>query len=488
MKNNLSIFKLALILCVLVLGGCTSAKNMEAPTIPLAQPSMSTAVQVAVTTSEPIVRISPTSGASGTLVQVVASGFPANAPISVALGPANSEFNQVTQGLTDSNGSFIAQVTVEGAPDMRLFFAVLVEGHPGVLAPDQFQVVAETGTNPIVNIAPTSGPAGTVVYVTATMFPANMPFSVLLGPANSEFSQVAQGVSDANGVILAQIPVQGAVGMNFVFAVAVEGQPGVLSPEKFEITDVNVSNPAVRISPTSGASGTLVQVVASGFPSNTPVWVGLGPANSEFGKVAEGVTDSNGGFTTQVPVQGEPGMNLVFAVAAEGQRGVLSPDQFQVVFAFPNPSPLTATPTPYMDTWTTFSSPAFAVSLQYPANWQPAGYGSPETGEIRFAGSNGFFHINSMDGDSIDTVAAAEAGHRLQPYGSNPTIETLQIQGQEARLILPSSDQPAGMQYQAALIIRYPPVLTIVWSPPYFVLWADSPHIRAIAETLRFTN
>jgi TolB protein len=116
------------------------------------------------------------------------------------------------------------------------------------------------------------------------------------------------------------------------------------------------------------------------------------------------------------------------------------------------------------------------------------GYGSPETGEIRFAGINGFFHINSMDGDSIDSVAEAEAGHRLQPYGSNPTIETLQIQGQEARLILPSSDQNAGMQNQAALIIRYPQVQTIVWSPRYFVLWADLPHIRTIAETLRFTN
>jgi hypothetical protein len=486
MKNGLSTFKLALILSVLVLGGCAPALagNLETQTMPLAQPSTITATQVAVTTSEPIVRISPTSGVSGTLVQVVASGFPANTPIAIALGPANSEFSQVAQGVTDSNGSFIAQVPVAGAPGMGLFFAALAEGQSGVLAPDQFQVVAVTGTNPVVNIAPTSGPSGTVVYITATGFPANMPFSVLLGPANSEFSQVAQGVSDANGVILAQVPALGEPGMNLVFAVMPEGQPGILSPEQFQIVNVNVSTPAVRISPTSGASGTLVHVVASGFPSNTPVWVGLGPVNSEFGQVAQGVTDSNGSFTAQVPALGEPGTNLVFAAMAEGQPGVLSPDQFQVIFAVPNPSPLTATPTPYMDTWTTFSSPAFAVSLQYPADWQPAGYGSPETGEIRFAGINGFFHINSMDGDSIDSVAAAEAGHRLQPYGSHPTIETLQIQGQEARLILPSSDQP----YQAALIVRYPPVLTIVWSPRYFVLWADPPHIRAIAETLRFTN
>lgn len=346
-------------------------------------------------------------------------------------------------------------------------------------------------SEPAVMISPSSGPSGTLVQVAASGFPANAPVWVALGPVNSEPSQVAQGITDVNGVFLAQVPAQGDPGMNLVFAVAAEGQAGILSSEKFQIVNLNVSNPAVRISPTSGASGTLVQVVASGFPSNTPVQVGMGPANSGFGQVAEGVTDSNGGFTAQVPVLGEPGMNLVFAVAAGGQPGVLSPDQFQIIFAVPNPQPtpaLFAMPTPYLDMWMTFSSPAFAVSLQYPADWQPAGYGSPETGEIRFAGINGFFHINSMDGDSIDSIAAAEAGHRLQPYGSNPTIETLQIQGQEAHLILPSSDQPVGMQYQAALIVRYPQVRTIVWSPRYFVLWADSPHIRAIAETLRFTN
>lgn len=395
---KLTTLKLAFILSVLILGGCMPASTvpMQIPPVSPTQLPIAIPSPVTVKISKPAVTISPTSGPAGTLVQVIASSFPPNSPVSVTLGPINSEFGQVAQGVTDANGVFLAQVPVIGESGMNLVFAIVPEGQPGVLAPDQFQVLAVTGTNPAVNIVPTSGPSGTLVYVTATGFPASVPFSVLLGPANSEFSQVSQGVSDANGVILAQ-----------------------------------------------------------------------------------------------VPVAGEPGMKLVFAVVPEGQPGVLSPDQFQIIFAVPNPEPtplLIATPTPYVDMWTTFSSPAFAVSLQYPADWQPAGYGSPETGEIRFAGINGFFQINSMDADSIELASAAEAGHRLQPYGSQPTIETLQIQGQEARLILPSSDQPTGMQYQAALIVRYPPVLSIVWSPRYFVLWADWPHIRTIAETLRFAN
>jgi len=132
-----------------------------------------------------------------------------------------------------------------------------------------------------------------------------------------------------------------------------------------------------------------------------------------------------------------------------------------------------------MDMWATFSNLTYAISLQYPADWQPVpGYGSAEIGEVRFAAINGFFQIDAMDADSIDDVAAAEAGHRLQPYGSQPTIETLQIQGQEARLILPSADQPTGMYYQAALIVRYPQPVNVIGTPcHFFVLWADSSHM-----------
>lgn len=93
---------------------------------------------------------------------------------------------------------------------------------------------------------------------------------------------------------------------------------------------VEAPEPAVTISPTSGPSGTLIQVVASGFPPNTSVSVGVGPVASEFSEVARGKTNANGIFTMQVPVQGGPGMDLVFAVAAEGQPGVSSPDLFHI--------------------------------------------------------------------------------------------------------------------------------------------------------------
>lgn len=341
---------------------------------------------------------------------------------------------------------------------------------------------------PYVAIAPTSGQTGTLVQVAASGFLPNMPVSVGMGPANSEFTQVAQGMTDTTGSFIAQVPIQGAPGMNFIFSVAHDGQPGTVSTDQFHILEV--SQPVVNIWPTSGETGTLVQVAASGFSANTPVTIGMGPANAGIGQVAEGVTDANGAFVTHVAVQGSVGMQLVFAVSAENQPGVFSTDQFQITGAVPNPPPtVIPTPTPYLDMWTTYSNSTFAVSLEYPVDWQPIpGYGSAETGEIRYGGVNGFFHINAMDTETIDMAASSEANHKLQPYGANPTIESLQIQGQEARLILPSADQPIGMQYHSALIVRYPQPVNVLGTPcRFFILWADQPHIRTIAQTIQFT-
>jgi len=43
------------------------------------------------------------------------------------------------------------------------------------------------------------------------------------------------------------------------------------------------------------------------------------------------------------------------------------------------------------------------------------------------------------------------------------------------------------MQYQAALIVRYPQPVNVLGTPcRFFILWADWPHIRAIAQTVQF--
>ena len=150
------------------------------------------------------------------------------------------------------------------------------------------------------------------------------------------------------------------------------------------------------------------------------------------------------------------------------------------------PAP-TATPTGIPETagWQTYTSPDFAVSFAYPPHWQFV----PEHGGEKYAGPDGFFVLDALGspGATIDDVAAGQAGHTLQPYGTQPIVESLQVQGQEACLILPSGD--AGEDNQAMLIVRYPRPVQIAGSPYEFLaLYADRDHIRLIARTLRFSS
>lgn len=126
----------------------------------------------------------------------------------------------------------------------------------------------------------------------------------------------------------------------------------------------------------------------------------------------------------------------------------------------------------------------YQITLDYDKDWtQNTGYSN------KFEGKNGFFQINAFNGQdwSIDEVAKHNASHKLLPYGSNPQISKLMIQGHEARLIIPSEDQAKEMNNQAEIIIKYPKEVEINGDRYYyFILYADKNHIQTIAKTLRF--
>jgi len=86
-------------------------------------------------------------------------------------------------------------------------------------------------------IWPTGGPSGTLVQVVASAFPAYTEVSVGLGPVSSQFSEVAKGTTDSEGFFSVQVPVEGEAGMSMVFGVAAAGEPGVTSPDLFQITE-----------------------------------------------------------------------------------------------------------------------------------------------------------------------------------------------------------------------------------------------------------
>lgn len=136
--------------------------------------------------------------------------------------------------------------------------------------------------------------------------------------------------------------------------------------------------------------------------------------------------------------------------------------------------------------YSTYENIEHNVTLEYCKDWkQNFDYYN------RFEGKEGFFQITAFDGLgwSIDEVANYEAAHKLLPYGSNPEISKLSLDGMEARLIMPSNDQAKEMNNQAEIIIKYPITIEINGSTfSYFILYANSNHILKIAKTVKFIS
>ncbi|WP_186671015.1 LysM peptidoglycan-binding domain-containing protein [Sporosarcina sp. BP05] len=128
-----------------------------------------------------------------------------------------------------------------------------------------------------------------------------------------------------------------------------------------------------------------------------------------------------------------------------------------------------------------FTNDTFGVNFQYPASWH-------KVSDERYEGDDGFFQISALFGaDSIDKVCHNEAFQKLMPYGSAPRIIKLQNPYEQSCTILPSADQPANMNGQAAVIAQYPTPIMIDGIPyNYFILWADKEHIDGISSTLLF--
>ena len=123
----------------------------------------------------------------------------------------------------------------------------------------------------------------------------------------------------------------------------------------------------------------------------------------------------------------------------------------------------------------------YHVALSIPKDWSALkGF------DDKYGGEDGFVQLNAFKGDSlsIDEVAKITVEHPLKPFGTKPEITSLEIHGQEARLIMPTENQ---VKNEAEMIIELPkPIVVSGRSFSYLIVDADVDHIRTIAESFQF--
>ena len=150
----------------------------------------------------------------------------------------------------------------------------------------------------------------------------------------------------------------------------------------------------------------------------------------------------------------------------------------------------TLVPRATQEPWEPTGHPGIGVTVYYPEDWSISSWTEyPDTQSARFSGHDGHFHFYTIPAESLEKAVDRYLKDERLPFGSDPSFEAFQIRGQDARLIIPSSDQPVGRAGDSVVIIQLPRPVRFS-DPPhnYLVLWADLEHLRKIAMTIRFTD
>lgn len=131
-----------------------------------------------------------------------------------------------------------------------------------------------------------------------------------------------------------------------------------------------------------------------------------------------------------------------------------------------------------------FRSPLYEVTFKYPSNWSK----NPNY-EERYDGPGGFFEVDNLEsfGRPIDRVVEQEINTPIKPYGRNPQVISLELDGQPARLIVPSEDQQKIFDREVALIVQdKKPISQSQDIYDYTVIWTDQANIQNILDTFKF--
>jgi hypothetical protein len=188
---------------------------------------------------EPEVRISPTSGAPGTQVDVAVEGFPPDAIVEIGVGRENSEYDVVETLQVGNDGALMTQAPIPGFAeiDERWVVVVTTQDQSVEAISNVFEVTLAQYEGSVA-ISPNSGPPGTRLSVIAEGFPPNTTVGIGVGRVDSEYDVIATAETDADGRAETQITMPSFVEPEDAWVIVVEGEnrPVKAVSEVFDVT------------------------------------------------------------------------------------------------------------------------------------------------------------------------------------------------------------------------------------------------------------
>ncbi|MSQ12351.1 MAG: hypothetical protein EXR48_06655 [Dehalococcoidia bacterium] len=257
-----------------------------------------------------VVTVTPSSGPPGTLVSFTATGYPANdaAAAANAISTTPTLLGSTTMLFTDGNGIVTGTKLIGAAavPGTSVTITVSITGVDTVatLGYGTFTVTARPLT-----ATPTSGPRGTVLYVTGAGFTASnevdpLGVNAAVSGANGTFNLNGVGFTTAGQSaatdsagnlpsLSGTVPAAAALGLG---AITLTDQAGLAGAGEFTVTQ-----PTIAASPASAVLGQAVTVTGSGWVPASSVTV-VGTVAGTVVSTSTIVASSSGAFAANINV------------------------------------------------------------------------------------------------------------------------------------------------------------------------------------------
>lgn len=211
----------------------------------------------------PTVSIWPVGGRAGAAITIGITGFRPNINVDILFGQSESQLESIGRVTTDANGAVLQQVTVPASAQAGRSYVFVVRSA---------QNASEQATSNTFTVSGTSS-GTTQTYVVQS--------GDILRTIAARFNTSVAAILIANPSI---------TNPNLIFV----GQRLTIPAPQ--------SGPIVAVTPTSGAAGSQIYVVAGGFPANQNVDVDLGLEGGTLNVVLDARTDSSGFISKLVTI------------------------------------------------------------------------------------------------------------------------------------------------------------------------------------------
>ncbi len=245
----------------------------------------------------PSIAVLPTGGPPGSSVAVTGSGFGHSTTISITF---DSLF--VDQASSDTSGAFTKTITI---PTTATTGAHTIAANDGTsLANAPFTV---TPAQPLITFTPTSGTTGTIVTISGSNFGASKTITIKFDNTNivTNPTPVVSSSTGAFSGITITIPSTAATGSHTISAT-----DGTSTPSGI----FNVVASAVTLTPTSGATGTVVTVSGINFAASATITIKFDNTNIATNPTTV-ISSSTGSFsaTITIPIAAIAGSHTITA-------------------------------------------------------------------------------------------------------------------------------------------------------------------------------